>query len=199
MQSFAQIGVISTSDNIAAVIEADFIIITVKPFKIISILEEIAPVLNPGQLIISVVSGVSIDRIKAQLNGKNIPVCRAMSNTAIAINESMTCIAAPGTTDDQKMAIGELFSGLGKSIFINEEMMDASTVLAACGITFAMRFIRAMMQGGIEICFDSKTARFIANQSVKGAAELLNRNERHPEEKKRQSNHPKRLYHFRIE
>jgi len=182
LQSFAQIGVITTSDNIEAVKEADFIIIAVKPFKIISILEEIAPVLNPGQLIISVVSGVSIDRIKAQLNSKNIPVCRAMPNTAIAINESMTCIAAPGTTDDQKKAIGELFSGLGKSIFVNEEMMDASTVLAACGIAFAMRFIRAMMQGGIEIGFDSKTARFIVNQTVKGAAELLIRNELHPEE-----------------
>jgi pyrroline-5-carboxylate reductase len=82
----------------------------------------------------------------------------------------------------QKNAIGELFSGLGKSIFINEEMMDAATVLAACGIAFAMRFIRAMMQGGIEIGFDSKTAKLIVNQTVKGAAQLLIQNELHPEE-----------------
>jgi pyrroline-5-carboxylate reductase len=45
-----------------------------------------------------------------------------------------------------------------------------------------MRFIRAMVQGGIEIGFDSKTARLIANQTVKGAAELLIQNKLHPEE-----------------
>jgi pyrroline-5-carboxylate reductase len=176
------LGVVVTSDNQSAIRNADIIIIAVKPFKIISILDEIGPVLRSDQLLISVVSGVPIDKIKNQLVGEKPTICRVMPNTAIAINESMTYIAAPGTNDMQKNTIGELFSGLGKSIFINEEMMDAATVLAACGIAFAMRFIRAMMQGGIEIGLDSKTAKLIVNQTVKGAAELLIQNELHPEE-----------------
>lgn len=182
LEVFAQKGVHIGSDNVRAVQNANIIIIAVKPYKISEIIEEIAPHLQVNQLLISVVSGISIEKIKADLHNSEITVCRAMPNTAIAINQSMTCISAPQASDIQKKLITELFSGLGESVFINEELMDAATVLAACGIAFVMRFIRAMVQGGIEIGFDSKTARLIANQTVKGAAELLIQNKLHPEE-----------------
>jgi len=182
LQAFAEKGVTVGSDNVAAVKNADIIILAVKPFVIHSVLEEIAPYLNSNQLLVSVVSGVSIEKIKSCLAESKITVCRAMPNTAIAINQSMTCISAQNATNDQKNILIELFSGLGESVFINEELMDSATVLAACGIAFVMRFIRAMVQGGIEIGFDSKTASLIANQTVKGAAELLIQNKLHPEE-----------------
>src|SRR5690606_28274010 len=67
----------------------------------------------------------------------------------------------------------KLFDQLGKSIVISEDLMNAATVLAACGIAYALRFIRAASQGGIEIGFDAKTAQAIAAQTVKGAAGLL--------------------------
>ena len=60
--------------------------------------------------------------------------------------------------------------------------MDAATVLGACGTAFALRYIRANIQAGIEIGFDAKTARLIAAQTVKGAADLLLTNGTHPEE-----------------
>ncbi len=182
LQPFAEKGVTVGSNNVEAVKSADIIIVAVKPFVINSILEEIAPYLQNNQLLVSVVSGISIEKIKTSLSESKITVCRAMPNTAIAINQSMTCISAPQTTDYQKNILVELFSGLGESVFINEELMDSATVLAACGIAFVMRFIRAMVQGGIEIGFDSKTASLIANQTVKGAAELLIQNKLHPEE-----------------
>lgn len=181
LEHLSRIGIITTDDNCQAVKNVDLIIIAVKPFKIETILKEIAPCLEDGQIVVSVVSGISIASIKKQID-KDLIICRAMPNTAIAINESMTCIAAPKTTQKQKDSLTALFSGLGESIFINEEMMDAATVLAACGIAFVMRFIRAMVQGGIEIGFDSTTAKLIANQTVKGAAELLIQNSLHPEE-----------------
>ncbi len=59
--------------------------------------------------------------------------------------------------------------------------MDASTALGACGIAFALRFIRAAIQGGIEIGFDAKTAELVAAQTVKGAASLVLERKRHPE------------------
>ena len=60
--------------------------------------------------------------------------------------------------------------------------MDAATVLGACGTAFAMRYIRANIQGGIEIGFDAATANLIAAQTVKGAAEFLLKKETHPEQ-----------------
>jgi pyrroline-5-carboxylate reductase len=182
LEALAEQGVQTTIDNQKAVEQADIVIIAVKPYKIESILAEIAAGVKNGQMILSVVSGISIDKIKNQIANPEVKICRVMPNTAIAINESMTCIAAPEANDEQKQIITELFSGLGDSIFINEEMVDAATVLAACGIAFAMRFIRAMVQGGIEIGFSSKIASQIANQTVKGAAELLIQNKLHPEE-----------------
>lgn len=182
MEAFAEKGVNTTVKNCEAVEKSDMIIIAVKPYKINDILSEITNCLKPGQLIVSVVSGVTIDQIKSKITVDGVTVIRVMPNTAIAIKESMTCIAAPEATEEEKLLVEQLFSELGECIFMNEEMMDAATVLAACGIAFAMRFIRAMEQGGIEIGFSAKVAKLIANQTVKGAAELLIKNGYHPEE-----------------
>ena len=114
--------------------------------------------------------------------GEGFPMVRAMPNTAIAIRESMTCLCASGATPGQTDYIEQLFGHLGRVARIDERLMDAATVLGACGIAYALRYVRASIQGGIEIGFDAATAALIAAQTVKGAAELLIRTGRHPEE-----------------
>jgi pyrroline-5-carboxylate reductase len=104
-----------------------------------------------------------------------------MPNTAIAQKESMTCISSLNATPEQKEIVIEIFNKLGQSVFIDEHLMDAATVLGACGLAFALRYIRASMQGGIQIGFDSATALTIAAQTVKGAAALLLNQSSHPE------------------
>jgi pyrroline-5-carboxylate reductase len=113
---------------------------------------------------------------------KKIPVFRAMPNTAVAIQQSMTCISYINATEAQINFVNELFSTLGKVAMINEKLMDAATVLGACGTAYAMRYIRANIQGGIEIGFDANTANLIVAQTVKGASELLLQNGTHPEQ-----------------
>ena len=71
---------------------------------------------------------------------------------------------------------------VGKVVTIDEKLMEAATILAACGTAYAMRYIRANIQGGIEIGFDASTASLIAAQTVKGAAELLLQKGTHPEQ-----------------
>jgi pyrroline-5-carboxylate reductase len=105
-----------------------------------------------------------------------------MPNTAIAIQESMTCVAARNVSEDKLQYVFDIFGQLGKTVRIDEKLMDAATVLGACGTAFAMRYIRANIQGGIEIGFDAATANLIAAQTVKGAAELLLRRGTHPEQ-----------------
>ena len=74
------------------------------------------------------------------------------------------------------------FKNLGEVVAIDEKLMEAATVLGACGIAYALRFIRANIQGGIEIGFDAATASIIAAQTVKGSAELLIQTGKHPEQ-----------------
>lgn len=169
------------SDNSKAVSENEVIILAIKPFQIKEILEEIKDKLTPDHLLISVVTGISLEEIKSII-GTDIPVFRAMPNTAIAIRESITCISSLQANDEQKKYVEELFGKLGKIANIDEKLMNAATVLGACGTAYAMRYIRANIQGGIEIGFDAKTASLIAAQTVKGAAELLLTTNTHPEQ-----------------
>ena len=105
-----------------------------------------------------------------------------MPNTAIAICESMTCIAHTNTGNKEVDEVCNLFNALGQSVIIEEKLMEAATIIGACGTAFAMRYIRANIQGGIEIGFDATTASLIAAQTVKGAAELLLQKNTHPEQ-----------------
>ncbi len=170
------------NDNLEAVRYADMVILAVKPFQILEVLQTLKPVLDHNRhLLCSVVTGVSIESIQ-EIAGKGFPVVRAMPNTAIAIQESMTCICHRDTNAEQLEYIEDLFRQLGRVVSIDEKLMDAATVLGACGIAYALRFIRANIQGGIEIGFDAATATLIAAQTVKGAAELLIQTGRHPEQ-----------------
>ncbi len=173
-------GVVVHSDNVRAVKEAEIVIIAIKPYNVESILMEISSSLTAKHILISVVSGVAINEMEAIIQ-QPVTLFRAMPNTAIAIQESMTCIATKNGSEEHTNEVMELFDHLGRTIKINEELMDAATVLAACGIAYALRFIRAASQGGIEIGFDAQTAQIIASQTVRGAAGLLIKNGQHPE------------------
>jgi pyrroline-5-carboxylate reductase len=174
-------GINISADNCKAVAEADMVMIVVKPKHIKALLEEIKPSLNKNKhILISLVTGVSLNSIEEQIESE-IPVFRAMPNTAIAIRESMTCIAVHRSNKETTDEVVKLFEQLGKAIIIDEELMAAATVLGSCGTAFALRFIRAASQGGIEIGFSSELAQTIASQTVKGAAALILENNTHPE------------------
>ena len=182
LAALQQQGVHVTSDNAAAISQADVVLVALKPYNVREILTEFKSSFDPKrQLLISVVTGVFIDELEA-IVGAGAPVFRAMPNTAIAIQESMTCICQKNASAAQIEWVTSLFNQVGVAVSIDEKLMDAATVLGACGIAYALRFIRANIQGGIEIGFDVRTANLIAAQTVKGAAELLIRGGRHPEE-----------------
>jgi pyrroline-5-carboxylate reductase len=177
-----ELGAKITSDNRQAITESDVIIVALKPYNVREILEGLKDAFDPSRhIIISVVTGILLKDLSAIVNS-GVPIFRAMPNTAIAIQESVTCLCHSGGSNEQVNYVTELFQQLGVSINIDEKLMDAATVLGACGIAYALRFIRASTQGGIEIGFDAKTANLIAAQTVKGAAELLLKLNRHPEE-----------------
>ena len=160
------------SDNELAMRDADVIIVAVKPKVVDLVLSQAKDILTKDKIVISVATGVKIAHMQTII-GKEFPLFRAMPNTAISIRESMTCIATANGTDAQVDDVITIFNHLGQTIKIVEDLIDASTVLAACGIAYALRFIRAASQGGIEIGFDAATAQTIASQTVRGAAGLL--------------------------
>jgi pyrroline-5-carboxylate reductase len=168
-----------TDNNQEAVGKAGIIVMSVKPQQFSSLAEEIKSVITPGHIVISTVTGITLKDIETAL-GK-LPIFRIMPNTALEICESMTCISYKNTNSKHETMILPLFEKMGKVLVIPEDMMGAATVVGACGIAFALRFMRAMSQGGIEIGFNSEMSQLITAQTVKGAAQLIVETSNHPE------------------
>jgi pyrroline-5-carboxylate reductase len=174
------LGCVVSRDNRDAAKRAGTVIVAVQPHHIDGVLDEIAPVLSAAaHVVISVVTGVGIGQIASRLP-PGVCVVRAMPNTAIAVRESMTCLATSGGDEGLDIARA-IFGTVGKTLVIREEEMTAATALGACGVAFFLRAIRAASQGGIEIGFHSDQAIEMAAQTARGAATLLLNLRNHPE------------------
>jgi pyrroline-5-carboxylate reductase len=170
-----------TTNNVEAVKGSSIIMLCVQPKQLTGLLQEINKALNRKKhLLVSTITGVAIEEI-ASKSPADIAVIRAMPNTAVAIGCSMTCLCTTNATAKQMADIQNIFNALGETLIIEERLMKAATVLAASGIAFFMRYLRAATQGGIQLGFDSEEAQLIAGQTAKGAAMLLQQHHSHPE------------------
>ena len=180
VEYLAEEGFTIVDDYIDAIKKSDAVIISVKPQHYSDILSEIKPILTDGKVLISTVTGVTHAEME-NLIGKK-PNVRIMPNTAIEIKAAMTCLSFSNVKTDIEKELMQIFSDLGEAIKVQEDQLDAVTVLGACGIAFALRFIRAATQGGIEIGFSAELSSLIAAKTVEGAARLLLENRSHPEQ-----------------
>jgi pyrroline-5-carboxylate reductase len=156
-------------------------VIAVQPQQVGDVMADIREVLTPAEHhVISVATGVTIADLRRGA-GSDVPIVRAMPNTAVAIGESMTCLAAASEDAEALDRAGELFGLLGQTLSIDEEMMTPATALCACGVAFFLRCVRAASQGGIEIGFHPEEALLLAAQTARGAASLLLQDGNHPE------------------
>lgn len=179
--SFAARGYQVKQDNAEAVKDSRLVILAVEPQHLDPLIDQIRTDLDPDQhVVISVVTGVCIEKILSRI-GKEIPLVRAMPNTAIAIKESMTTLAALPGSDSALELAQKLFDPLGRTLVIDEEQIVQATALCACGVAFFLRAIRAASQGGIEIGFHPAESLLMAAQTARGAASLLVGGDNHPE------------------
>ncbi len=181
LQHLAAKGVKVTSDNKAAIENSTLILVALKPHNILTVLADLKSTFDPKRhVVISVATGITLSELHGAIQ-QELPIFRAMPNTAADVQQSVTCICGNEHVSPFLEPVKKLFNTIGTSIVINEELMEAATVLGACGIAFVLRFMRAMVQGGIQIGFDSKTASQIVNQTVLGASKLLIERKEHPE------------------
>lgn len=170
-----------TNDNQELIKNSEIIILALKPYTIIPFLKEFSDSFDSKKhTIVSVATGITIEEM-SDCFIKNIDIFRAMPNTASSINESITAISFGNDALNRRDIVTEIFDSLGATVVIDEQLMESATILGACGIAYVLRFMRAMIQGGIQIGFDTKTATKIVSQTVKGATELIIRNGSHPE------------------
>lgn len=180
IQHLEKEGIKVSASNIKNIEKADLIILTIKPYQVDLVIEEILPFLK-NKIIASAVSGLSIEDLQQKINNQQA-IIHIMPNIAARFGESATCISYQEKDKEDAKKVIDLFNDLGTVAVIDEKLMDAATVLGACGTAYALRYIRASMQAGIEIGFDAQTALAIASQTAKGAATMALEEKIHPEQ-----------------
>ena len=182
-REFPEINI--TTDNREAARVADIVVIAVKPWKVEEVLREITPDMDyTRQAVASMVGGLGIAELSAWLDrgdGALPATYLIIPNTAIATMSSMTFIASARATEEQENKLLNIFNELGKAMLVDEEHIAAGTSLASCGIAYALRYIRAAMEGGVELGFRADDAKHIVMQTLRGAVDILEKNNTHPE------------------
>ena len=182
LDKFALKGTSITTDNQAAITEADVVMVFVKPWLVQQVLTGIRPVFKPQQqCLIVIAAGVSSAQIAEWMGFTQEAFFLCIPNIAIAQRQSMTFLVPIRATDEETNQVKILFDELGKTILTDEQHLAAGTTLASCGIAYAMRYIRAAAEGGVELGFKADDAKRIVMQTIKGAIGLLEETGMHPE------------------
>lgn len=167
----------TTANNAEAVKDADIVILAVKPWLVEIVLKDLP--LKEQQILVSIAAGVSTEKLAGYTNN-GMTIFRLIPNTAISQMASMTFVTSNNATKEQQQLILDIFNEMGLAMPIQEKDMGAATALASCGIAYALKYIHAGMQAGIEMGIYPKDAMTMVAQSMKGAAELILNNDTHP-------------------
>lgn len=166
-------GVNTDPENDRAVKGADIVVLAVKPQVVSEVLDQIAHVLSPEQLIISIAAGIRTMTITERLGGDN-PVVRVMPNIAAQVGEAISavCLGEHATEVHGEIA-ASIFSSIGKVVFVEERLMDAVTGLSGSGLAYIYMVIEALADGGVKMGLPREIALKLATQTVLGAARMV--------------------------
>ena len=185
VERFAKSGVNITTDNNMAAMGGDIVIVVVKPWLVEQVLGEIKDAMDyDRQQLVVVAAGIKGEQLKGwmQKDGKAPAMFLAIPNIAIAQLASMTfLVPVVAVAQQQTEQVKAMFDAMGQTIITEERLLGAGTTLASCGIAYAMRYVRAASEGGVELGFKADQAKQIVMQTMKGAVELLQATGLHPE------------------
>lgn len=184
LEKLAREGAEVTHDNRQACRGADIVIVAVKPWIVETVFDEIKTVVDcDRQSVVVIAAGLTGAKLSGWLEneGRSPRLLIAMPNTAVSVAQSMTFIVPVDSDEAVTAAVTGIFDCLGETMVIDEAHLPAATALASCGIAYAMRYVRAAVEGGVELGFKAAAAQKMVVQTLRGAAALLDLPGAHPE------------------
>ena len=184
VKRFADKGVKTTTDNCVAAKSGDMVIVVVKPWLVERVLLQVKDVMDYGrQQLVVVAAGIKGEQLKTWMQkDRQLPAMHlAIPNIAIAQLASMTFLVAVEAKPQHTEQVKALFDAMGQTLLTEEHLLGAGTTLASCGIAYAMRYVRAASEGGVELGFKADQAKDIVLQTMEGAVKLLQATGLHPE------------------
>ena len=170
------------ADAVEALYESGTVILSVKPQRINSVLDDLKAVTKPSHLIISIVAGARIDKIAKALS--NDLVVRAMPNTPSQIGAGMTAWTCSVSVDEaHRMQVRTMLSALGVELHVEtENMIDMATSLSATGPTYIFMVMEAMTDAGVHLGFSREIAKELVQQTMLGSVLFAMESHKHPAE-----------------
>lgn len=173
-------GVKTTSHNAEVVKQSEIIILSVKPQIMKHVVEEIAKYLDLSKLIISIAAGVPLDAIETCAR-KELKLIRVMPNICVSVREGVSAIAGGRHAVKEDLMLAKtIFDSVGKSLFIEESLLDAVTGLSGSGPAYLFLIIDALADAGVKVGLSRDDALVMASQTVLGAAKMLIETGEHP-------------------
>lgn len=170
-----------SNSNREIIKDADIIILAVKPWLVEAITEELENKFDyKKQIVVSIAAGVDFNQLAKLLN-TDATLFRVIPNTAIDVLQSVSTISSFNASKEQEELIVSLFAELGKAFLVPETQLNAFMSLSSCGIAYAFRYIRAATEGGVEMGIYPNVAKEVVIQTLRGAIDLLEANNSHPE------------------
>lgn len=155
---------------------SDLIMLCVKPQDFEKMAGELKPYLG-DQLVLSIMAGMSIEKIKGTLGGKG-RIVRAMPNLPAQLGYGMTVFTVSNDVDKIHLfAIQNLINTTGKSLYVdNESMLDAATAVSGSGPAYVFYFIDVITEAAMKMGFNQREAELLVKQTFAGAVNLLESN-----------------------
>lgn len=161
--------------------EAEYVVLAVKPQYYNGVLEEIRPVLEEGQKVISIAPGISIDSLKEKL-GQDKRIIRAMPNTPALLGEGMTgvCYDKEKFSEAEQKEIQVFFQSFGKMHLVEERLMNAVVCVSGSSPAYVYMFIEALADSAVKYGLPRDAAYEMAAQTVLGSAKMVLETGEHP-------------------
>lgn len=177
--------------NADAVASADIVLIGVKPAMVPALLDEIAPHLRPGAIVVSLAAGVTLATFARHL-GDGVATLRSMPNTPSLVGAGVTGLAAgPAASADDVSVVRTLFETVGAVVEVPEEQIDAISTISGSGPAYVFLFVEEFTKAAVRMGFDDDQARLLAEQTFIGAAKLMAASDVDPAELRRRVTSPK--------
>ena len=166
------LGIECVEDNTVPA-KCNKVLLAVKPQVLPAAAKEIAPLILPGTLVISIAAGISTALIDRLLGGRG-RIIRVMPNMGLLVGAGISAVAAgPRARGEDVTYVAELFAACGKSLLVTEEQMDAVTAVSGSGPAYVFYLAEAMAQAGVAEGLDERTAAELVARTIDGAAKLL--------------------------
>lgn len=173
-------GVAAAESNTEVVAKSDVLVLAVKPQSMPGVLNELRPLVNERQLMVSVAAGVTLQTLAGTF-GTGARLARVMPNTPCLVGRGASAFAIGGAaTPDDAALVERMFSTVGIAVQVPEPMLDAVTGLSGSGPAYGFQVIEALSDGGVRAGLPRDIATRLAAQTLLGAAEMVLKTGQHP-------------------